>query len=58
MDSIPVFKVLSGASTRPQLEENLDALTFKLMEEEVDRLRKMAVLPQDYWSERKKLAWN
>ena len=58
LDSIPAFKVLSGASNQSQLVKNLKALSFKLMEEEVDQLKKMAVLPQDYWSERKKLAWN
>jgi len=58
LDSLPVYRVLSGASQRNQLEENLKVSTFSLEEAEIARWKNEAVKPTDYWSERKQLAWN
>lgn len=58
MDSIPAFKVLSGAATERHLIENLKAASFKLEEEAVERLKAYAVPPGQYWTERKQLQWN
>ena len=45
-DSIPSFKVLSGASTEQQLADNMKATSFKLKEEEIERLKAFAVPPE------------
>lgn len=58
MDSIPLFKVLSGASNEKHLHDNLKSENFKLEWVEMDRLKQYAVNPNHYWSERKKLSWN
>ncbi|MCI4666748.1 MAG: aldo/keto reductase [Bacteroidia bacterium] len=58
LDSIQPFIVLSGASTAEQLQQNMDALRFKLNEEELEELKDLKVLPDLYWAERKKLTWN
>jgi aryl-alcohol dehydrogenase-like predicted oxidoreductase len=58
MDSINSDIVLSGASNKQQLSENLEAYDFVLTEEEIARIRTLKVVPEGYWSERKKLEWN
>lgn len=58
LDSIPVFKVLSGAAQDNHLHGNLLANTFRLREEEVKTLQTLAVNRNAYWAERKQLAWN
>ena len=58
MDSINSDIVLSGASNKQQLSENLQAYDFVLTEEEIARIRTLKVVPEGYWSERKKLEWN
>ena len=58
MDSLPAYCVLSGASQKDQLEENLKVSTFSLEEAEIAWWKNAAVKPTDYWSERKQLAWN
>lgn len=58
IDSLPVFKVLSGASTEEHLVSNLKALDFKLTIEEVESLKECTVSAESYWSERKSLTWN
>lgn len=58
LDSIPVFKVLSGASTEAQLIDNLKANNFTLKSEEVESLKDLAIAPDQYWQERKELLWN
>ncbi len=58
LDSIPCFKVLSGASNPKHLSSNLEFDSFKLEKEEVDRLRNLAFSVNEYWKERKKLSWN
>lgn len=56
--TINPFIVLSGASTNNQLEENLKTNDFELSEEEITLLKSFKVNPKNYWTERKKLAWN
>ena len=58
MDSINSDIVLSGASNKQQLSENLQAYDFVLTEEEIARIRTLKVVPEGYWSERKMLEWN
>ena len=58
IDSIPVYKVLSGAANEQHLAENLKANNFKLEEQDVESLKELAVNPIQYWNERKLLAWN
>ena len=58
IDSIPVFKVLSGAANEQHLSDNLKTADFKLKEEDIIVLKKLAVNPGFYWEERKRLGWN
>lgn len=58
IDSIAPFKVLSGASKAFHLTENIKVDRFKLTELDIARLAKFAIVPNTYWSERKKLGWN
>ena len=58
IDSLPVYKVLSGAFTEKQLAENLKAENFVLSVAEIEELKKVRVAPADYWKERKALQWN
>jgi aryl-alcohol dehydrogenase-like predicted oxidoreductase len=58
MDSIKSEIVLSGASTKNQLIENLKVYNFRLSDDEIERLRTLQVSNEHYWSERKALEWN
>ena len=58
LDSVPVFKVLSGAGLESHLQANLQANTFSLSEQEIEMLSKLAVSREAYWAERKQLGWN
>ncbi|MFK8104470.1 MAG: aldo/keto reductase [Saprospiraceae bacterium] len=58
MDSIPAFKVLSGAANQQHLLENLKATRFQLEENDVERLKALSITTEQYWNERKKLGWN
>ena len=58
MDNLNPTYVLSGASNKIQLEENLKALSFRFTEKELDALNTLKVLPEDYWEERSKMSWN
>ncbi len=58
MDSIPVFKVLSGASNEQHLSDNLKATYFELEENEIEILKELKTSPSAYWNERKLLGWN
>ncbi len=58
MDSIPVYKVLSGASKPAHIHANLQALNFELEQEDLESLKELATDPRYYWEERKALAWN
>ncbi|MCR9288267.1 MAG: aldo/keto reductase [Bacteroidetes bacterium] len=57
-DSIHPFKVLSGASEKQHLLENLQMTQFELQEEEIQLLHKFQVSPDSYWKERSALSWN
>ncbi|NNF34959.1 MAG: aldo/keto reductase [Saprospiraceae bacterium] len=58
IDSIPSFIVLSGASLKAHLIDNLKAETFQLSEKDIGALKEFTIPPQQYWDERKKLKWN
>jgi aryl-alcohol dehydrogenase-like predicted oxidoreductase len=58
MDSIPVFKVLSGASNEQHLSDNLKATYFELEKNEIEILKELKTSPSAYWNERKLLGWN
>jgi aryl-alcohol dehydrogenase-like predicted oxidoreductase len=50
--------VLSGAVTEAQLRSNARALDVDLGAEELDRLRDLAIAPDDYWRQRARLPWS
>ncbi|WP_299016388.1 aldo/keto reductase [uncultured Polaribacter sp.] len=56
--TIPNSVVLSGASSKTQLQQNLKMVDIFLSEEEIALLKSFKVLPENYWAERKKLLWN
>ena len=58
LDSIPVYRVLSGASASYHLRQNLKVLSFQLNQTEIEDLKSLRIDPDAYWSERKKLTWN
>lgn len=58
MDSISAEIVLSGASNKQQLSENLQAYDFELTADEIARIKDLKVTPDSYWQERKALEWN
>ena len=58
IDSIPVYKVLSGASNILHLIANMEVSKFKLEEADIEALKDLAVSPSHYWLERQKLNWN
>lgn len=58
MDSLKPTFVLSGASNKQQLKQNLLANAFELTAEEILELQKIPISTEAYWNERSKLAWN
>ena len=58
IDSISPFKVLSGVTNESHLLSNLQSLNFKLEDEDMIKLKKLAIQPAFYWNERKQLGWN
>jgi len=58
LDSIDSFMVLSGASNKMHITENMKSSQFKLEEKELLQLQKFSVSPDKYWQERKLLGWN
>jgi len=58
VDSIPVYKVLSGAAIEQHLSDNLKTDDFKLEEKDIISLKELAISPIQYWKERKQLGWN
>lgn len=58
IDSIDIYKVLSGAANELHIFDNLKANQFELKEEEINELKQSAILPEKYWKERKRLVWN
>ncbi|WP_282123655.1 aldo/keto reductase [Algibacter mikhailovii] len=58
IDSLKPTYVLSGASNMRQLKENMKALEFSFLKEELSMLQTLKVLPPAYWEERNQLSWN
>ena len=58
MESYNNSIVLSGASTKEQLSQNVKAADFKFSETEFEKLKTFAIDSSAYWDERKTLAWN
>lgn len=58
VDSIPIYKVLSGAANEQHLSDNLKTDDFKLEEKEIASLRELSISPIQFWKERKQLDWN
>ena len=58
IDSIPIYKVLSGVNNHPHLDDNLKGVDFKLEEVDITALKELAINPTQYWKERKQLGWN
>ena len=56
--TIPGSTVLSGASNREQIQENLKMNKFVLSQLELDKLSGFKVDATEYWAERKVLQWN
>lgn len=58
LDSIPSFRVLSGAAGIDHLQANMQAETSRLDAEDTEFLRGLKVPVEAYWQERKNLGWN
>ena len=58
IDSLPIFKVLSGAATTEHLRSNLKANDFILEKEDVNLLQSLRIDNEIYWGERSRLKWN
>jgi len=58
MDTLPVYKVLSGAANSLHLSANMKTLDFKLEPIDIALLKDLAIPPKEYWTERKQLGWN
>ena len=58
LDSIPVYKVLSGAAIEQHITDNLKASDIMLKKEDVELLKELIIEPGQYWNERKQLGWN
>ncbi len=58
INSLPVYKVLSGAAIPSHLSDNLKADQIELSEKDLQSLKVLAISPEKYWKERKQLGWN
>lgn len=58
MDNLEPTYLLSGASSKEQLEQNIKAYSFKLEKEELKVLNSFKTNSQKYWKERNQLSWN
>ena len=58
IDSLPTYKVLSGADNEDHLISNLNAEKIILAENDLASLREVSIDPTRYWEERKSLNWN
>lgn len=58
IDNLEPTYLLSGASSKEQLKQNIKAQNFVLDEEELTVLRSFNTDSQEYWEERSKLSWN
>lgn len=54
----PKAVILSGANNAIHLMANLKANQFSLSKDEMDILSSFSITSEDYWNERKELAWN
>ncbi|XMO85079.1 aldo/keto reductase [Algibacter sp. AS12] len=58
MDNLQPTYVLSGASNKTQLIQNLKALDFSFTKAELQELQSLTVSSNNYWDERSALLWN
>ncbi|WP_396603023.1 aldo/keto reductase [Algibacter sp. R77976] len=58
MENLQPTYVLSGASNKTHLSQNLQALNFSFTEEEIQLLQTLRTAPEAYWNERNALNWN
>jgi len=58
MDNLEPTYLLSGASSKEQIEQNIKAQNFKLEKEELKVLKSFKIDSHEYWEERNKLSWN
>ena len=58
IDCLQPTYVLSGASNKQHLKQNLQALNFNFTVEELQLLQALKVSPNFYWNERSDLNWN
>lgn len=58
IDNLQPTYVLSGAANSNQLKQNLKALNFNFLEEELLELNKINTSIENYWEERSQLYWN
>lgn len=58
MDNLQPNFVLSGASNKTQLVQNLKALNFKFTQQELQLLKTLKAASKAYWRERSALNWN
>lgn len=58
IDNLKPSYLLSGASNKTQLKENLKALEFNLTRKELELIKTLKITPDAYWNERNTLNWN
>jgi aryl-alcohol dehydrogenase-like predicted oxidoreductase len=58
IDNLNPNIVLSGASNKTQLSENLKAFDFKLTKDEIAKFKAFSIPAEKYWDERNQLNWN
>lgn len=58
MDYLDPTYILSGASSKKQLTENLKALNFSFNTNEIEEIKKIKINSKTYWEERSKLDWD
>lgn len=58
IDNLNPQIVLSGASNKQQLNQNLKVSSFELSNNDLEEIKQNAIAPNDYWTERKRLTWN
>jgi len=58
IDTLPAYKVLSGAANSTHLSSNMKTLDYELEPTDIALLKELAIQPKAYWTERKQLGWN
>lgn len=58
IDTIAPENLLIGATNKVQLESNVKCLSFKLLNNEIEKIKELSVSPEFYWKERSALNWN